>query len=89
MVQVSHLHLKAMLNAWEGFRKELQEQSRIVRAAIYQGMSRTQQMELVVGRSRQQLKSNVWWESAWSRADEQLARSTAWVLQGKRNQMRN
>ena len=33
-VQVSRLHLKAMLNAWEGFRKELQEQSRTERAAI-------------------------------------------------------
>lgn len=33
-VQVSCLHLKAMLNAWEGFRKELQEQSRTERAAI-------------------------------------------------------
>ena len=41
-------------------------------------------MELVVGRSRQQLESNVRCEPAWSRADKQLARSTGWVLEGEK-----
>lgn len=46
-ILVSCLHFKATLNSWEGFRKELQEQSRTGRAAICQGTSGTQQTELV------------------------------------------
>jgi len=85
-VQISRLHVKAMPNSWEGFKKELQDQTRTQSAAICRGTSGTWQTELVVGKSRQQLESNVWCKPGWGRADKQLARSTGWVLDGKNKQ---
>lgn len=50
--------LSALKSNWERFRKELQEQSRTESTAICWSTSRTQQAEVAVGRSRQQLESS-------------------------------